>query len=73
MAHRRPWRHRDDDRDWRERRGRYGGLDPDTEDRPQVKPVERPRDAQALTHNIGPDGIRQGEGDEAGPWGDGDG
>lgn len=30
------------EQDWRERRGRFAGLDPDTDDRPQVMPVEEP-------------------------------
>jgi hypothetical protein len=59
--------------DWRARRGQFAGLDADTPGRPQVKPVPRPADRQDETHNIGPDGIRAAEGDEAGPWGGDDG
>lgn len=73
--HRLLGRHRDDDdeRDWRERRGRYEGLDPDAPDRPQVKPIPRPDDPQRLTHNLGSDGIRQREAaDDDGPWREGD-
>jgi len=57
-----------DERDWRERRGRYEGLDPDTPDRPQVKPVQRRDIPASLTHHIGPDGIRVREADEGGRW-----
>jgi hypothetical protein len=62
----------DDERDWRERRGRYAGLDPDTPDRPQVKPVSLPP-VEQRTHNLGDDGIRQREAaDDDGPWRAGD-
>lgn len=42
-------RHRDES-DWRHRRGRFAGLDRDTDDRPQVMPVEEPESARQ-THN----------------------
>jgi hypothetical protein len=77
MAHRRTWRQRraDDDEaeDFRLRRGRFDGLDPDTEDRPQVMPVRRPDNRADETHHVGSDGIRVREdapGD--GPWGEDD-
>jgi hypothetical protein len=57
----------DDERDWRERRGKYEGLAEDRPGREQVKPVDRPP-ASAQTHNIGGDGIRQREADDDGPW-----
>jgi len=69
------WRHRrqeDDDADWRARRGRYAGLDPDTPDRPQVKPVPVPDDPGERTHNLGDDGIRQREDQPEGRWRAGD-
>lgn len=37
------------EQDWRLRRGRFAGLDPDTEDRPQVMPVEEP-EVERQTH-----------------------
>jgi hypothetical protein len=37
-----------DDDDWRARRGPYAGLDPDTPDRPQVKPVFEPPAGQQV-------------------------
>jgi hypothetical protein len=58
---------RDED-DWRARRGRYAGLDPDAPDRVQVKPAGRRDDVQEMTHHVGPDGIRRAEGDDSGPW-----
>jgi len=68
-------RHReaDDERDWRERRGAYEGLDPDDAEHPQVRPVSLPRLRDLLTHNIGGDGIRQREDDPGGPWREDDG
>jgi hypothetical protein len=58
----------DDERDWRERKGRYAGLDRDTDDRPQVKPVPRPDDPALLTHRWRDPGVREPEADAAGPW-----
>jgi hypothetical protein len=60
-----------DDRDWRARRGHYAGLDPDTPDRPQVKPVGLPP-VERRTHNLADDGIREREDFLGGPWQAGD-
>jgi len=51
-----------DERDWRERRGRYAGLDRDAPDRAQVKPVPRPGDPAVLTHRWRDPGEREPEG-----------
>jgi hypothetical protein len=43
-------RRRRDEEDWRARRGRFAGLDPDAPDRPQVMPAEEPP-PERQTHN----------------------
>lgn len=60
-------RRRDDDdegRNWRERRGRFEGLDRDTDDRVQVMPVPEPA-AERQTHNRLADLTRPDTDDEA--------
>jgi len=53
----------DEDRDWRERRGRFANCDPDTPDRPQVKPGPRPDDPARETHAYDADGGGYHDGD----------
>lgn len=60
---------RDEERDWRERRGRFADCDPDTPDRVQIMPG-RPPMREAQTHHLGADGIRVREDYDMGKrWG----
>jgi hypothetical protein len=56
--------------DFRQRRGRFAGLDPDTEDRPQVMPVPEPP-AERQTHapgfaHLGEEDERRGDDEQRG-------
>jgi hypothetical protein len=46
------WRERREQEDWRRRRGRFKGLERDTPDRPQVRPVPEPP-VERQTHRPG--------------------
>ena len=55
-----------EEHDWEHRRGRFADCDPDTPDRPQIRPGRRPADPRDETHGFGGDGIRIGEGGDNG-------